>query len=164
MSSCGQRRARATSAMRSVPETCVPEVSTASAPKECAALTIRSSSVAISTSRAPAAQARSYTHCTMGLPPIGRSTLPASRAEARRAGMTTRNTRGPGIFSSTVEQRIVGGELARLFLQHHGHRVADRIGETIHAAYQHLRLALELQRPLAHRTGEYLEQACIHQI
>src|ERR1700724_1329137 len=75
--------------------------------------------------------------------------------------MTARNTRR---FRSTLEQRIVGGELARLFLQHHGHGVADRIGETIHAADQHLRLALELERPLAHRTGEYLEQACIHQI
>ena len=40
---------------------------------------------------APAFAARSYTHCSIGRPPMDRSTLPGRRTEARRAGMTTRN-------------------------------------------------------------------------
>src|SRR6266446_2153358 len=73
--------------------------------------------------------------------------------------MTTRNTWRP---ASALEQRIVGRQLARFLLEHHRHRVADRIGEPVHAAHEHLRLALELERSLAHRAGEYLEQARIH--
>ena len=48
-----QPRTRATSAMRSVPEAWARAVSCAAAPKACAALMIRSSSVAISTSARP---------------------------------------------------------------------------------------------------------------
>src|SRR2546427_6969470 len=44
---------------------------------------------------------------------------------------------------SALEQRIVGRQLARFLLEHHRHRVADRIGEPVHAAHEHLRLALE---------------------
>jgi len=54
-----QLRERATSAMRSVPEACVRAVMMTSAPNARAALAIRSSSVAMNTSRAPADEARS---------------------------------------------------------------------------------------------------------
>jgi hypothetical protein len=81
-SSSGQPRAAATSAIRSVPEACAAEVISAAAPKARAAPAMRSSSVAISTSLAPAATARSCTHCSMGLPASGSSALPGSRVEA----------------------------------------------------------------------------------
>jgi hypothetical protein len=66
------------------------------------------------------------------------------------------------LHASAIEQRIIGRELTRLFLEHHGYRVANRVCEPVHAANQHLGLASELQWSLAHRAGEYLEQSCIH--
>src|ERR1700739_4158957 len=76
--------------------------------------------------------------------------------------MTTRNTLGPQL--SALEERIVGGQLARLLLEHHRHGIADRISEPNHPAHDRLGLALGVVRPLAPRAGEDLEQARIHQV
>ena len=87
-----QPRVRATSATRSVPEAWLAEVmitALAGAPKARAPATMRSSSVAISTSPACAAPACSYTHCSIDLPAMRSSGLPGSRVDAWRAGITT---------------------------------------------------------------------------
>src|SRR5262245_21506824 len=78
--------------------------------------------------------------------------------------MTTRNNCGISRpRRSALEQRIVGPELTRLLLEHHRHRVSDRVGESVQSADQHVRLTAVLQRSLAHRAGEYLEQSRFHQ-
>jgi len=58
---------------------------------------------------------------------------------------------------SAIQERIVSGELPRLFLEHHRNIVPDRICQPIHAAHQYLGIALKFQRPLADGTGEYLQ-------
>src|SRR5215469_15446030 len=83
--------------------------------------------------------------------------------------MTTRNASAPAstrheVTASAIEQRVVGGELTRFFFEHHRHAVADRVCEPVETAHEQLRLASELQRPLAHRAGENLQQSRIHQV
>src|SRR5262249_52412978 len=68
------------------------------------------------------------------------------------------------VTASTIEQRVVGRELARFLFEHHRHAVADRIGQPVESAHEQLRLAPELQRALAYRAGENFQQARIHQI
>ena len=67
--------------------------------------------------------------------------------------MTTRNT------LSAFQERIVRGKLTRLFLQHHGNVIANRVGQPVQAANENTRVTLVLQRSLAHGTSQYLEQA-----
>src|SRR5215469_4385345 len=83
--------------------------------------------------------------------------------------MTTRNGSAPAservaVTASAIEQRVVGGKLARFFFEHHRNAVADRIGESVEAAHEQLRLAPELQRALAHRTSENFQQSRIHHV
>src|SRR5215469_3790246 len=83
--------------------------------------------------------------------------------------MTTRNASAPAsarveLTASAIEQRVVGGQLARLFFQHHRHAVADGIRQSVEAAHEQLRLAPELQRALAYGAGENLQQSRIHHV
>src|SRR5580700_4388488 len=95
----------------------------------------------------------------MGRPPSGCSTLPGSRVEAKRAGMTTWNTIRKAL---SVEQRIIRRELTCILFEHVRHVVAYRVCEAVHAAHEHLQVALVLERPLAHGTGENLKEPRIH--
>src|SRR5699024_7275566 len=54
-------------------------------------------------------------------------------------------------------------ELARLLLEHHGNVVANRKGELVGTANELFRLFVVLQRPLAKRANENIEQSGIHQ-
>src|SRR5690349_20306232 len=65
-------------------------------------------------------------------------------------------------MSSAFQQRVVGHELPRVFLEHHRHAVAQGKRQPLRAAYQHLRAALELERPLAHGASQDVEQSFIH--
>src|SRR5277367_5366138 len=82
-------RARTTSAMRSVPDTCSAEVITTSAPNPAAAERMRASSVATITDAAPLARAQSQTHWINGRPATSRSGLPGRRLAPYLAGMIT---------------------------------------------------------------------------
>src|SRR4051794_26821031 len=53
-------------------------------------------------------------------------------------------------------------ELAGVFLQHHGHALADRERQPFGTAHQDASLALQLERTLAHRAGEDVEQSVVH--
>jgi hypothetical protein len=75
-------KARAASAIRSVPEGCSARVITNLCPAACTAAAIRGSSVATWTEAAPLCIARSYTRTTMGLPAISASGFPGNRLDA----------------------------------------------------------------------------------
>ncbi len=84
----------------------------------------------------------------------GQQSLSRRRDDAYRAGITTRNIGGP---ASTIQQRIVGGQLPGLFLQHHRNIVPNGVGQAIHAAHQHVGVTLKFERALTDRTGEYFQ-------
>jgi len=68
--------------MRSVPERCCGPVMQTLAPNASPASAMRSSSVAMTTSRARLSEARSQACCSIGLPPMSLSGLPGNRVEA----------------------------------------------------------------------------------
>src|SRR5687767_6965719 len=65
-------------------------------------------------------------------------------------------------MSSALQQRIVVRELARVFFEHHRHTFAYWECQAFRAAHEHLGGALKLERPLAHRAGENVEQSVVH--
>jgi len=75
-------RARATSAIRSVPDACCGPVMTHSAPKFAAVSRMRSSSVATMTEAAPLLRAHSQTHWINGRPAMASNGFPGSREAA----------------------------------------------------------------------------------
>src|SRR5690348_13974646 len=87
-------------------------------------------SVAITTSAAPLAFARSAAQATSGLPATSASIFPGRRVERMRAGITTVKS---GRASSGF---LVGAKPAGLVLEHHGNVVLHREGEPVGLAHQ----------------------------
>src|SRR5438876_3096045 len=99
--------------------------------------------------------------------PTAASACRGSTAAPCRGAALKRSAQGslPGTRAcplSALEEGIVRRELARLLFQHDRHVVANRIGKAVHAADEHLRVALVLERSLADGAGQYFEQASIH--
>src|SRR5437660_11435174 len=90
-------------------------------------------SVATYTSRAPLSRARSATRTTMGLPPISASAFPGNRLDANRAGiMAVKDMwRILGGASRSLVHFFLGGQLSRLFLEHHRNIVPNRKREAV---------------------------------
>src|SRR5580693_3581648 len=162
ISSAAKARARATSAIRSVPEACLGEVIRQSAPKRVAESKMRTSSVAMITDAAPLARAHCHTHWIRGLSPMASSGFPGRREAEKRAGMMTWNMRlGYGL---AVEQGIVGAQCASLLRQHQRNPLAHGVGQPIRPAHE-----LELiagtgsaQGSFANWTHQQVEQSLIH--
>src|SRR5688572_33290913 len=87
-------------------------------------------SVAITTSSAPLARARSAAQATSGLPATSASIFPGRRVERMRAGITTLKAR------RSSSGFLVGGQLPRLVLEHHRDVVLHREGEAVGLAHQ----------------------------
>ena len=121
----GQPFKAAHSARRSVPEVCAAEVMQTATSSGARASAMRASSVATTTSLAPASRARLTTCTIIGSPAMSRSGLPGKRVDAWRAGMATTKSRLE-LIGSLVARRAAGHRCRQRTTQAGSHRPARR--------------------------------------